>query len=54
MKIISWNINGIRAINGKGFLGWLEKSGGDVVCPQDFAQGVRKMYDEVNAKMREK
>jgi len=26
----------------------------DVVCPQDFAQGVRKMYDEVNAKMREK
>ena len=24
------------------------------VCPEDFAEGVRKMYEEVNAKLREK
>ena len=26
----------------------------EAVCPEDFAKGVGQMYDEVNAKMREK
>ena len=35
MKIISWNVNGIRAVEKKGFTDWLLKSGADVVCIQE-------------------
>lgn len=35
MKIYSWNINGIRAAQKKGFNEWLEKSGADIVCVQE-------------------
>jgi len=35
MKIISWNVNGLRAVHRKGFLEWLEESRGDVVCLQE-------------------
>ena len=35
MKIISWNVNGLRSVYGKGFPEWLEKSGGDIVCVQE-------------------
>jgi exodeoxyribonuclease-3 len=47
MKIISWNINGIRAIKEKGFLGWLEKSGGDVVCLQEIKATEEKVPAEL-------
>lgn len=35
MKIISWNVNGIRAVEKKGFIDWLLSSGADVVCIQE-------------------
>ena len=35
MKIISWNVNGIRAVEKKGFVDWLLASGADVVCIQE-------------------
>ena len=35
MKIISWNVNGIRAIQKKGFTQWLLSSNADVVCIQE-------------------
>lgn len=35
MKIISWNVNGIRAVEKKGFTQWLLDSGADVVCIQE-------------------
>lgn len=35
MKIISWNVNGIRAVDKRGFLKWLEKSNADIVCLQE-------------------
>lgn len=35
MKIISWNINGIRAAWKKGFLDWLRTSRADIVCLQE-------------------
>lgn len=34
-KLISWNVNGIRAAEKKGFLDWLGSSGGDVVAVQE-------------------
>ncbi|MCC7522910.1 exodeoxyribonuclease III [Candidatus Uhrbacteria bacterium] len=33
--LVSWNVNGIRAAEKKGFLDWLKKSKHDVVCLQE-------------------
>lgn len=35
MKLVSWNVNGLRACARKGFLGWLARSGADVVGVQE-------------------
>jgi exodeoxyribonuclease-3 len=35
MKIISWNVNGLRSVYRKGFPAWLERSGADIVCVQE-------------------
>lgn len=35
MRIFSWNINGIRAAQKKGFLDWLAKESPDVLCVQE-------------------
>jgi exodeoxyribonuclease-3 len=35
MKIISYNVNGIRAAVGKGFAQWLEQENPDVICIQE-------------------
>ena len=35
MKIISWNVNGIRACARKGFLSFLEKEDPDILCLQE-------------------
>jgi exodeoxyribonuclease-3 len=32
MRIISWNVNGIRAIEKKGFFDWLKKEDPDILC----------------------
>jgi len=36
MKIISWNVNGLRAVCKKGFLGWLGKTNADIICLQEI------------------
>lgn len=33
--VLSWNVNGIRAIQGKGFLDWLQRESPDVLCVQE-------------------
>lgn len=35
MRIVSWNVNGIRAAVKNGFLAWLEKDQADIVCLQE-------------------
>ena len=35
MKLISWNVNGLRACMGKGFLDFLKASDADIVCLQE-------------------
>jgi exodeoxyribonuclease-3 len=35
MKIYSWNVNGIRAAEKKGFLDWMENIDADIVCLQE-------------------
>jgi exodeoxyribonuclease-3 len=36
MKLISWNVNGIRAVHRKGFLDWLAAEGPDVIGLQEL------------------
>ena len=35
MKIISWNVNGIRSVFNKGFLEWFAKESPDILCLQE-------------------
>lgn len=35
MKLISWNVNGIRAVTRKGFLDWLARESPDILCVQE-------------------
>ncbi|MFH1113950.1 MAG: endonuclease/exonuclease/phosphatase family protein, partial [Pseudomonadota bacterium] len=35
VKILSWNVNGIRAAAKKGFLEWLDSESPDIVCVQE-------------------
>ena len=35
MRIISWNVNGIRAVEKRGFVSWMEEAGADIVCLQE-------------------
>jgi exodeoxyribonuclease-3 len=36
MRILSWNVNGIRSVARKGFLKWLEKESPDILCIQEI------------------
>lgn len=47
MKIISWNVNGIRAAAGKGFLDKLDQMGADIYCLQE----TKAQPDQVNEVM---
>lgn len=44
MKIISYNVNGIRAAINKGFLEWLEEENPDIICLQE----VKALEEQVN------
>jgi exodeoxyribonuclease-3 len=35
MNILSWNVNGIRAVEKKDFIPWLNNCGADIVCVQE-------------------
>tara|TARA_B100001142_G_scaffold47464_2_gene44221 strand:+ start:3770 stop:4543 length:774 start_codon:yes stop_codon:yes gene_type:complete len=43
MKIFSWNVNGVRAIEKKGFLEWIEDEDPDIVCIQETKAKVEQL-----------
>lgn len=47
MKILSWNVNGLRAVCKKGFLKWLAESGADIVCLQEIKAHQRQLLPDV-------
>lgn len=47
MKVVSVNVNGIRAAHRKGFFDWLQKSRADVVCIQETKAQVDQLNDEI-------
>lgn len=50
MKIISYNVNGIRAAISKGFLTWLDQANPDVICLQE----IKAMKEQVPVEEFEK
>lgn len=47
MKILSWNVNGIRAIHKKGFVEWLLKENPDILCLQESKASPEQLPDEL-------
>ena len=44
MKIISYNVNGIRAAMKKGLINWLENESPDIVCFQE----IKALEDQID------
>ena len=49
MKIISWNVNGLRAVEKKGFAAWISACGADVVCIQETKARPEQLSDELRS-----
>ena len=49
MRIVSWNVNGLRACVRKGFLDFLEASEADVVCVQEVRAFAHQLEPQVLA-----
>jgi len=47
MKIISWNVNGIRSVHKKGFLEWFKKEKADIVCLQETKAQKEQIPDDL-------
>lgn len=46
MRILSWNVNGIRSAYGKGFLDWLGRDSPDILCLQETKASPRQLTPE--------
>lgn len=42
MKIISWNVNGIRAVQNKGFADWITRESPDILCLQETKANIEQ------------
>ncbi|XOV86620.1 MAG: exodeoxyribonuclease III [Pseudomonadota bacterium] len=49
LRIVSWNVNGLRACAKKGFADFLQSSGADVVCLQEVRAFPGQLPDEIRA-----
>ncbi len=47
MKLFSWNVNGIRAVQKKGFLDWMKTTAPDVLCLQETKAWPEQLDDEL-------
>jgi exodeoxyribonuclease-3 len=47
MRILSWNVNGIRAVEKKGFVRWMEAESADIVCIQETKASPEQLSDEL-------
>lgn len=46
MKLISWNVNGLRSVQRKNFKPWFEDEKADVVCLQEIKISAENLKDE--------
>lgn len=47
MRLITWNVNGIRSIHGKGFAEWLRNESPDVLCLQEVKASPEQLTAEM-------
>ncbi|MGA7839132.1 MAG: exodeoxyribonuclease III [Ignavibacteriaceae bacterium] len=47
IRILSWNVNGLRAVHKKGFLDWFKKEQPDILCLQETKAQEEQLPDEV-------
>lgn len=47
LRLISWNVNGVRAAEKKGFLKWLHREQPDVVCLQETKSHVEQLSQDL-------
>lgn len=47
MKIISWNVNGLRSVYKKGFIDFLKKEKADIICLQEIKIDKRNLFPEI-------
>ncbi len=47
MKILSWNVNGLRAVHKKGFLDWLTEEKPDILCLQETKAHEEQLPEEL-------
>jgi len=48
IEILSWNVNGIRAVIKKGFIDWLAKRDPDIICIQETKAWKEQLPDDRN------
>jgi len=47
INIFSWNVNGIRAIQNKGFMEWFQNHGGNIICLQETKAQPEQLSDDI-------
>ncbi len=47
ITLLSWNVNGIRAIHKKGFIDWFLKANPDILCLQETKASPEQLTDEL-------
>ena len=49
MRVISWNVNGLRAAHKKGFLDWFNDENPDIMCLQETKAHEEQLPDEIRS-----
>jgi exodeoxyribonuclease-3 len=47
MRMLCWNVNGLRAVHKKGFLNWMRKESPDVLCVQETKATAEQLPDDL-------
>ncbi len=47
LTLLSWNVNGIRAIQRKGFAEWLAATSPDILCLQETRAEAEQLPDDI-------
>jgi len=47
MKLLSWNVNGLRAIHKKGFLEWFKRESPDILCLQETKSELNQLPENL-------
>ncbi len=49
MRLVSWNVNGLRAAHRKGFLDWFAAEQPDILCIQETKSTIEQLPDQVKS-----